>query len=485
MSAVEIRVPAEQAEGTRSQVLRWLKAVGDRVAENEPLIELETDKVTVEVAAPGSGVLAEIVKHEQEEVAPGEILGRIQPVGTAAVDVGSAGVPHGAAARLETSAARAGSSATSADASLQPAEYAAYNAPTAAHATTAAHAATAHGTTQHGTTPHAAAAPDETSAAGHLSPAVRRLLAEHALDPSSIRGTGLAGRITVQDVMEVISERDLESPPTGRGAARADERVGDGRGMQSGANATPGATERLAREPPAGAKSHRVLHSAVRKRIAEHMVQSLLHTAPHVTTVFEANMTAVLAHRQRNKEDFGKRGAPLTLTAYFLRAAVEAIRAVPEANSRWTDTELEVFDSVHIGVATAVEEVRLVVPVLRDVESRELFDIARGLDDLVTRARQDRLSPADVRGGTFTISNHGVSGSLVATPIVINQPQSAILGVGKLEKRVVVLEEGGEDRIVVQPRCYVTLTIDHRVLDGHRANRFLQTFVRYLESWPE
>lgn len=194
-------------------------------------------------------------------------------------------------------------------------------------------------------------------------------------------------------------------------------------------------------------------------------------------------MSAVLAHRARHKDDFAARGAPLTLTAYFLAAAVEAIRAVPEANSTWTEDALEIYDAMHIGVATALDT-GLVVPVLRNVESRDLFEIARGLNDLVTRARSGTLTPADVRGGTFTISNHGVSGSLVAAPIIINQPQSAILGVGKLEKRPVVVEVDGEDRIVVQPRCYVTLTIDHRVLDGHQANRFLQVFVQHLERWP-
>jgi 2-oxoglutarate dehydrogenase E2 component (dihydrolipoamide succinyltransferase) len=221
----------------------------------------------------------------------------------------------------------------------------------------------------------------------------------------------------------------------------------------------------------------------VRKRIAEHMVQSLLHTAPHVTTVFEADMTAVLAHRQKHKDEFAKRRVPLTLTAYFLQAIVDAIGAVPEANSRWTDSALEVFDSIHVGVATALAEGGLVVPVLRDVQSRDLFGTAEGLNDLVSRAREGRLTPGDVRGGTFTISNHGVSGSLVATPIIINQPQSAILGVGKLEKRPVVLEEGGEERIAIRPRCYVTLTIDHRVMDGHQANRFLETFVTRLTHW--
>jgi 2-oxoglutarate dehydrogenase E2 component (dihydrolipoamide succinyltransferase) len=213
------------------------------------------------------------------------------------------------------------------------------------------------------------------------------------------------------------------------------------------------------------------------------MVQSLLHTAPHVTTVFEADMSAVLEHRRRNKDEFARRGVPLTLTAYFLQASVAAIRAVPEANSRWTDTALEIYDSLHIGIATALGT-GLVVPVLRDVQSLNLFETARRLEQLVARAREGRLSPSDVRGGTFTISNHGVSGSLVATPIVINQPQSAILGVGKLEKRAVVICDDGADRIVIQPRCYVTLTIDHRVMDGHQANRFLQTFVERLATMP-
>jgi len=214
------------------------------------------------------------------------------------------------------------------------------------------------------------------------------------------------------------------------------------------------------------------------------MVQSLLHTAPHVTTVFEADLTAVLEDRQRRKDDFAQRGAPLTLTAYFLQATVAAIRAVPEANSRWTDSALEIYDSMHIGVGTALET-GLVVPVLRDVQTLDLFATAKGLNDLVSRARDGGLTPADVRGGTFTISNHGVSGSLVATPIIINQPQAAILGIGKLEKRPLVLtDEQGQDRIVIRPQCYVTLTIDHRVMDGHQANRFLQTFVAWLARPP-
>jgi len=206
--------------------------------------------------------------------------------------------------------------------------------------------------------------------------------------------------------------------------------------------------------------------------------------APHVTTVFEADLTAVLKDRARQRDDFARRGAPLTLTAYFVQATVAAIRAVPEANSRWSESALEIFDDIHIGIATAVEGTGLVVPVLRDAQRRDLYGVAHGLEDLVSRARTGRLAPTDVRGGTFTISNHGVSGSLLAAPIIINQPQSAILGVGKLEKRPVVVEEGDEQRIVVRPRCFVTLTLDHRVMDGHQANRFMQTFVDHLGGWP-
>jgi 2-oxoglutarate dehydrogenase E2 component (dihydrolipoamide succinyltransferase) len=411
--AVEIRAPAEQTEGTRSQLLRWLKRLGESVTENEPLIEIETDKVTVEVAAPAAGVLSEILKHENDEIAPGELLGRLDTAADAGAAAGTA--PAGRAAEVA--------------------------APSAERAA-----------------PPPAAAP----VSGQPSPAVRRLLAEHGLEAAQVAGSGPAGRITVEDV--------LRAAAAGEGALRASTPATTGpRAGDAGAEAAAGI--------------RRVPHSAVRKRIAEHMVQSLLHTAPHVTTVFEADLSAVLHDRARQQEEFARRGVPLTLTAYFVMAAVAAIRAVPEANSRWTDAALEIYDAMHIGVATAVEGMGLLVPVLRDAQARNLFDTARGLDDLVSRARAGKLTPADVRGGTFTLSNHGVSGSLLAAPIIINQPQSAILGVGKLEKRPVVIEDGDEQKISVQPRCYVTLTLDHRVMDGSAANHFMQTLVRTLNHW--
>jgi len=282
---------------------------------------------------------------------------------------------------------------------------------------------------------------------------VRRLLSEQGLAAQDVPGSGEGGRITAQDVLRAAEGRRSQAPaPAGESHAEA----------------------------PAAAR--RVTHSAMRKRIAAHMLHSL-NTAPHVTSVFEADMSAVLAHRQRHLAPFEARGVALTLSAYFIAAAVDAIRAVPEANSRWGQEALEIYDTINMGVAAALGGGGLIVPVLRGVEARDLFDIARGLNDLVKRARAQELTPADLRGGTFTVSNHGTSGSLLAAPIVINQGQAAILGIGKLEKRATVIEEAGAERVAVRPKCYVTLTIDHRALDAFQANAFLSRIVATLEQW--
>jgi 2-oxoglutarate dehydrogenase E2 component (dihydrolipoamide succinyltransferase) len=224
-----------------------------------------------------------------------------------------------------------------------------------------------------------------------------------------------------------------------------------------------------------------VKHSQMRRSIAQHMVQSVA-TAPHVTSVFDADLSHIVAHREANKADFEKRGAKLTYTAYFVRASVVALQAVPEVNSRWHDDALEIFDDVNIGVATALGGGGLIVPVIVNAQDLDLFGIAERLTDLTGRARSEKLDPRDVQNGTFTISNHGVSGSLIASPIIINQPQSAILGVGKVERRVVAVSEVS-DETVVKPMCYVTLTIDHRVLDGFQANQFLTSWVGALSDF--
>jgi 2-oxoglutarate dehydrogenase E2 component (dihydrolipoamide succinyltransferase) len=395
---IDVILPVEQVEGTRSQVQRWLKAVGEHARRDEPLVEIETDKVTVEVPAPADGVVAEIVAAEGADVAPGELLARLRP------------------------AAR-----TDAPATARPVAAAAAK---------------------------AAARPTASRAAGAPSPAVRRLLAERGLTAEQVRGSGAGGRITVEDVL----------------------------GAEPGSGAASAASAPLP-AAPGEAGVRRVPHTPMRRRIAAHMVESLLRTAPHVTNVFQCDMGAVLADRARRKPDFERGGLSLTLTAYLVAAAVEALRAVPEANARWSEDAILVHERIDMGIATALADRGLVVPVIRDAGSLDLAGIAEAIGALVARARDDALTPADLRGGTFTISNHGVSGSLLAAPIVINQPQSAILGVGKLEKRPVVVSEGGKDVIAIRPCCYATLTIDHRVLDGFQANRFMETFVRRLEGW--
>ena len=397
----DIIVPIEQ-EGTKAIVRAWLRKPGDRVAENDPLVELETDKVTQEVPAPADGILDAILLDTDAEALPGAVLGRLRPID--------------GEAKAEADA----------DAKSSPAA-----APTAQPARAAAH--------------------------GALSPAVRRAIREHGLDPATISGSGRGGRLTRADVDRAVADR----------AARP---------------TTPQSPSPSPPPPPAGGVTA-IAHDRMRRAIAENMLHSVT-VAPHVTAVFECDFSAIIAHRKAHKAAFEKDGANLTFTAYLVSACVAAMRAVPAINSRWYDDRLEIYGDVNIGVGTALGDKGLVVPVVRQAQTLSLNGIARQLTDLVARARADRLTPADVRGGTFTISNHGVSGSLIAAPIIIAQPQSAILGVGKLEKRVVVREVGGVDTIQIRPMCYVSLTIDHRVIDGHQTNAWLSRFVETLEKWP-
>ena len=399
-----IVMPMEQ-EGTKSVVRAWLKKVGDVVKQDEPIVELETDKVAVEVPAPADGVLASIALSEGDEAAPGATLGVLSLV-----------IP-------DATKSRPGIQGQTTERQPLGSEFAAGAAP------------------RHD---------DEKEM--RLSPLVKRLLSEHSIAAREITGSGRDGRITHKDVEDFIA----------RGKARPSP---------------------LKQALTAPIKGGRIPHDAMRKSIAEHMSRSVA-TAPHVTAVFEADFSAVTAHRAKHRDAYSKQGAALTYSAYIVRAAAEAMKVSPNVNARWHDDFLEVFEDVNIGMGVALGDKGLIVPVIRQAQALSLLDTARQLTDLTERARKNQLKPADVQGGTFTISNHGVSGSLVATPIIINQPQSAILGVGKLEKRVVVREIDGQEAILVRPMAYVSLTIDHRVLDGHQTNAWLTRFVELLETWP-
>jgi 2-oxoglutarate dehydrogenase E2 component (dihydrolipoamide succinyltransferase) len=413
---IDVLVPMEQ-EGTRAVVRAWLKAVGDRVEENDPLVELETDKVAMEVPAPAAGVLTEILLSSDADAAPGAILGRI---------------------------------ATEADTKAPPSQPAHVERsrdtqPSAAEALSSRSARKGLSTSL------------ETNGGGEsrLSPSVKRAVLQHDIDPTHIEGTGRNGRITRADVDRAVEEATKVSKPV----------------------------EGIIPASAGDIRSHFVPHDRMRLAIAENMHRSVTE-APHVTAVFEADFSAIIAHREAHKAAFAKKGVKLTYTAYLVAAAAEAMKVAPAINSRWHADKLELWDDINIGVGTALGEKGLIVPVIRKVQELSLKGIAAQLDELIEKARKEKLTAADIRGGTFTISNHGVSGSLFAAPIIINQPQSAILGVGKLEKRVVVREVGGVDTIQIRPMAYVSLTIDHRVVDGHQTNAWLSRFVELLESWP-
>ncbi len=237
---------------------------------------------------------------------------------------------------------------------------------------------------------------------------------------------------------------------------------------------------------PAAAPGTIVPLNAVRKSIAEHMLRSR-RTSAHVTTVMEADLSRVLAHRLANKEAFARDGVNLTLTAYFVAASVAALKAVPIVNASWSEGGIMLHRAIHVGVAVSMGDEGLIVPVVKDADQRSLLALAQAVNDLSARARAHKLTPDEVQGGTFTITNHGVSGSLLATPI-INQPQCAILGVGAVQKRVVAAEApapggGTQDVIAIRPMVYLTLTFDHRILDGALADRFLGHAVKVLEGW--
>lgn len=404
---IEIRVPDEQ-EGTKAVVRAWLRQVGDTVAENDPLVELETDKVTQEVPAPAAGVLCEILLDTDAEAVPGALLGRISSFTNNALPEQNGAAPEGV------------------------------------------------GTSERSSTTPPAAAPLRTSEGveSRFSPSVRRALQQHGIDPARIQGTGRDGRITREDVDRAVELATVSHVDAGPKQI---------------------AQPRVA-EPFSGAD---IPHDRMRRSIADNMLRAVTD-APHVTALFEADFSAIAAH----KKSLAERGIKLSYTAYLVKAAAEAMAAAPAINGRWLDDRIAIAPTIDIGVGTALGDKGLVVPVVRNVGSLDLQATGAALDDLTRRAREGRLERSDVSGGSFTISNHGVSGSLLATPIILHQGQAAILGVGKLQKRVVVREVEGQDVIAIRPMAYVTLTIDHRVVDGHQTNAWLTRFVEVIENWP-
>jgi 2-oxoglutarate dehydrogenase E2 component (dihydrolipoamide succinyltransferase) len=293
---------------------------------------------------------------------------------------------------------------------------------------------------------------------GFISPVVAKIAAEHGVNLQQVQGTGLNGRITKNDVLNFVE----------KGAPKV-EVTAQPRMSSSASHPSP------VFAPMQG--DQLIKHTVIRKQIAEHMVMSK-HTSPQVLTVMEADMSRVAKHRSANKEMFARDGINLTFTAYFMTAIVAGLKAYPNVNSSWTDEGILIHKDINLGMATSLGEDGLIVPVIKGADNLSLLAMARSVNDLANRARSKKLHMDEVKGGTFTLTNHGISGSLLAFP-VINQPQCGILGVGAMQKRVVVID----DAIAIRPMVYLSFVFDHRILDGASADWFLKKVKETLENW--
>jgi 2-oxoglutarate dehydrogenase E2 component (dihydrolipoamide succinyltransferase) len=455
--SVEIRVPSLGESVTEATVARWFKQVGDTVNADEPIVELETDKVTLEFNAPASGTLAEITVEEGGEVEVGALLGSISQ---------EAGADRPARARPAAAADEAEEAAP--------------------------------------------AAPDGGDGRGNgpLSPAVRKLLDEHGLDPATIEPSGPKGNLTKGDVMAAIearergterpapaaAERESQAAKPASEPARAVSRAEPARAeAPAAAKAEPAAPaarpaavptpsrpapSRPAAVGPAGAREERVKMTRLRRRIAERLKEAQ-NTAAILTTYNEADMSAVMALRQRYRDSFEKKhGVRLGFMSFFVKAAINALQAFPAVNAEIDGDEIVYKRHYDIGVAVGTPS-GLVVPVIRDADQLGFAEIEKTINELGARARDGQLAMEDLMGGTFTISNGGVYGSLMSSPI-LNPPQVGILGMHKIQERPVALK--GE--IAIRPMMYLALSYDHRIVDGREAVSFLVRVKECVED-PE
>lgn len=478
---------------TDATITQWLKQEGDPVDQYEALVEVNTDKVDTEIPSPVSGTLLKIIYPPDTVVAvnqalawigepgedlPEEDLSAPEPIPEPAAVVPTPAVPPPPTpptpepTPVQTSPPMAAPVVRSGplQAPVSP---------------LAARAAAEHGvdlgrvpgTGYRGrvtkadvlrfvdsgaasfptpTEPSGFTAPasEPVRRGGFFSPVVARMAAEHGIDLNRVRGTGVDGRITKYDMEDLIQSGGLPAVP-----ALSPQPAGP---VISSPDWVPGST---------------LKHTPVRRSIAKHMVESK-RTSPHVTSIMEIDMSAVSAHRATHKAAYAQEGVKLTFTAYFVYAVVRALQTYPVVNSSWSEDGVVLHQAVNIGLAVSLDEAGLIVPVIKNAAGLSMLEIARAVNDLAGRARGKKLTPDEVRGGTFTITNHGTSGSLFATPI-INQPQCGILGTGVIQKRALVVD----DAIAIRPMVYTGLTFDHRILDGAVADYFLGAIKAALENW--
>jgi len=389
-------------------LVKWLKGEGDRVKKSEPIVEVETDKVVTELPCPAGGVLLKTTAEEGATIKVGDLLAWIGEPGE---EIPEESKEASKEAIKETPASKE-----------KPKQ-----------------------------------AVNKTSQIDtFLSPVVRKIAEENAIDLDELEGTGKDGRITKRDVLAYLEAGEKREP-------------------------SKAAAEETPKKALPSEENLRPL-SSVRRTIAERMVQSQ-QTSAHVLTVMETDMSRVLAHRAHNKPLFDQDGVRLTLTAYFISAIVEGLQANPTANSSWGEEGLIMHPDINIGMAVTLGKEGLIVPVIKQADTLSLLGIARQVNDLAECARSKQLKPEDVRDGTFTLTNHGHGGSLFASPIIF-QPQIGILGTGRMHKRpVVVQDENGNEAIAIRPMVYLSFVFDHRVLDGEGADAFLSDVKDKLENW--
>jgi pyruvate dehydrogenase E2 component (dihydrolipoyllysine-residue acetyltransferase) len=453
------------AEGT---LTKWLKKPGEKVARDEPIFEISTDKVDAEIPSPAAGVLVEIKVNEGQTVPINTVVAFIETEAGAAATAGAATVGAPAAAKPAPQPAAPPAARPVPAAPAAPAPTAAASAPARPEAPVRpAPAPAAFPGTARGEFPRAAAMTASGATADEIrrvrsSPVVRRMAKEHGLDIARIAGTGVGGRVSRKDVVAALA--------SGGGAA-----------MAAAAAPAPFPSAAAAPAYAPGERVSVVPMTAMRRKIAEHMILSR-RTSAHVTTVFEVDLHRTMQLRERARAAFEERhGVRLTVTPLMVRAAVEALKAFPVVNASLDGDNIVYKKDINVGVAVALDW-GLIVPVVKRAEDLSLSGIAKAVTDLAERARNKKLSPNDVQGGTFTITNPGVFGSLFGTPI-IPQPQVAIMGVGAIVKRVVVVD----DAIAIHPMVYLALSFDHRLLDGAVADQFMSHIKKTLESaeFPE
>jgi 2-oxoisovalerate dehydrogenase E2 component (dihydrolipoyl transacylase) len=421
MGLAQIKMPQLGESVTEGTVEKWLKSEGDFVKRDEPIVEVVTDKVNAEIPSPFEGKLVKIAVTEGETVRVGAVIAQIETAGA----TGSA-----------TSTPDKEAAAPHPEVPAAPAPRSAAPAPVAAK-------------------PPAAASGDGNGDRARLSPAVRKLAAEHGIDATALRGSGMGGRVTRDDVLAAL-ETDA-APPAAKPAAPA-----------------PSAP-RASRVD--GAREEVVKLGSMRKAIAEHMVRSLA-TSPHAWTLQEVDVTNLVRYRETEKEGFrGRHGVPLTYLPFVVQIVCDAIKQFPWLNSTWSDEGVVLKHYINMGIAVSIPD-GLIVPVLKDADQLGFTELVRSLNDLVDRARNKQLKPDDVQGGTFTLNNTGATGSVASQPI-INQPQAAILTTEAIVKRPVVIGDG----IAVRHMMNMCLSFDHRIIDGMMAGQFLSTIKKRLEEW--